>query len=123
VMKEKMELDPVMREEILKKQAIEMEMRGLRQAALAKVTRISMDQAIQIATGQKPGTVMQCNLDADHWKEPGVLADDSKVFYRVQIVGSDQVDNGGITHIWVNAIDGSILKTEYELPRKQKRPE
>ena len=123
VMRDKMELDPVVREEIFRKQAIELEMRTLRQAALAKVARISMDQAIQIATGQKPGTVMQCNLEANHWKEPGVLADDAYVFYRVQIVGADQVDNGGITHIWVNAVDGSILKTEYELPRKQKRPE
>ena len=123
VMRDKIEEDPAFREEILRKQAIELQMRTLRQAALAKVARISMDQAIQIATSQKQGTVMQCNLDASHWKEPGVLAEDAKVFYRVQIVGTDQVDNGGITHIWVNALDGSILKTEQELLRQQKRPE
>jgi beta-lactamase regulating signal transducer with metallopeptidase domain/uncharacterized membrane protein YkoI len=121
-MKEKMEADPAFREEIARKQAAEIQARGLMQAALAKVARISMDQAIQIATAQKAGTVMQCTLGADHWKELGVLADDSVVFYRVQLVSSDDVETGGVTHIWVNAVDGSIVKTEKELPRKP-RPE
>jgi beta-lactamase regulating signal transducer with metallopeptidase domain/uncharacterized membrane protein YkoI len=120
--KEKMEADPAFREELERKQATEIQARGLRQAALTKVARISMEQAIQIATAQKAGTVMQCTLDADHWKEMGVLADDSVVFYRVQLVSSDDVETGGVTHIWVNAVDGSIVKSEKELPRKQ-RPE
>jgi hypothetical protein len=25
----------------------------------------------------------------------------------------------GATHVWVNAVDGSIIKTEKELPRKR----
>jgi hypothetical protein len=29
----------------------------------------------------------------------------------------------GAAHIWVNAIDGSIIKTEKELPRKARNPE
>ena len=78
-----------------------------------------MDQAIQIANSQKPGKVLQCSLDAEHWKEPGVLAEDSFVFYRVLLVANDEVDTGVITHVWVNAIDGSIIKTEKELPRKR----
>ncbi|HEY6806565.1 MAG TPA: M56 family metallopeptidase [Pyrinomonadaceae bacterium] len=121
-MKEKMEADPAFREEILRKQAFEIQARGLKQAALAKVARISMDQAIQIATAQKAGTVMQCSLEASHWKELGQLADDAVVFYQIQLVGSDDVETGGVTHIWVNAVDGSIVKTEKELPRKP-RPE
>ena len=27
--------------------------------------------------------------------------------------------NAGATHVWVNAIDGTIIKTEKELPRKR----
>ena len=29
----------------------------------------------------------------------------------------------GATHVWVNAIDGTIIKTEKELPRKMRSPE
>ncbi|PYS71638.1 MAG: hypothetical protein DMF69_09705, partial [Acidobacteria bacterium] len=78
-----------------------------------------MDQAIQIATSQFPGKVLNCNLDADRWEEPGKLAADGKVFYRVIIVSSDD-PNAGATHVWVNAVDGLVIKTEKELPRKMR---
>jgi hypothetical protein len=29
----------------------------------------------------------------------------------------------GATHVWVNAIDGTIMKVEKELPRKMRSPE
>src|ERR1700752_831327 len=115
-MKERMAADPAFREEVERKERVEMEMKEARQAALVRLAKINMDQAIQIATSQEPGKVLECTLNASHWKEPGKLADDGFVFYRIIIAkeGSE-----GATHIWVNAVDGSIIKTEKELPRKQ----
>jgi beta-lactamase regulating signal transducer with metallopeptidase domain len=122
-LKRKIESDPQFREEFIARQALEMKMRTLKQAALVKAARISMDQAIQIATSQKPGKVLECTLDGEHWKEPGVLAPDSQVFYRVLLVSAEDVETGGLTHVWVNALDGSILKTEQEKMRRERMPE
>ena len=110
-----MESDPAFREEMARKERVEMEMRAVRQAALVRLAKINMDQAIQIATSQQPGKVMFCNLDASHWEAPGKLAKDGFVFYRVVIANESDC---GTTMLWVNAIDGTILKTEKELPRK-----
>ena len=117
-MKRRMESDPQFREEIARKQEVEMEMRAVRQAALIRLSKINMDQAIQIATSQQPGKVMVCTLDAKGWEEPGKLAKDGLVFYRVVI--ADEATNGA-THVWVNAIDGTIIKSEKELPRKREQ--
>ena len=117
-MKRRVESDPQFREEIARKQEVEMEMRAVRQAALIRLSRINMDQAIQIATSQQPGKVMVCTLDAKGWEEPGKLAKDGVVFYRVVI--ADEATNGA-THVWVNAIDGTIIKSEKELPRKREQ--
>lgn len=118
--KEKMASDPRIREEITRKRELEMEMRAVRQAALVRLAKINMDQAIQIATSQQPGKVLVCSLDAKGWEEPGKLAKDGVVFYHVII--ADEA-NAGATHVWVNAIDGSLIKTEKELPRKMRSPE
>jgi uncharacterized membrane protein YkoI len=119
-LKEKMASDPRIREEIVRKQELEMEMRAIRQAALIRLSKINMDQAIQIASSQYPGKVLLCSLDAKGWEEPGKLGKDGVVFYRVVI--ADEV-RGGATHVWVNAIDGTVIKTEKELPRKMRSPE
>ena len=108
--------DPRVREEMERKERVEMEMREVRQAALIRLAKINMDQAIQIATSQQPGKVLLCSLEATHWKEPGRLADDGIVFYHVIIANET---SEGATHVWVNAVDGSIVKTEKELPRKR----
>ena len=115
--KERRENDPQFREELERRQALEMEMRSVRQAALVRLAKINMDQAIQIATSQQPGKVLECSLNASHWEEPGKLAKDGFVFYHVVI--ADENNAGVAAHIWVNAIDGSIIKTEKELPRKR----
>ena len=114
--KERMAQDPRFREEMRKKEDAEMEMRAVRQAALLRLARINMDQAIQIATSQNSGKVLECNLTAERWEEPGKLAKDGVVFYHVVIADEN---NPGATHVWVNAVDGSIIKTEKELPRKR----
>jgi uncharacterized membrane protein YkoI len=92
-------------------------MKAIKQAALVKLARINMDQAIQIATSQQPGKVMSATLDAKGWEEPGKLAKDGVVFYHVVI--ADEA-SGGSSHVWVNAVDGTLIKTEKELPRKQR---
>src|SRR6201988_2765794 len=107
--KEGKPFDPRFRAEIERKREIEMEMQALKQGALVRLSRITMDQAIQIATSQFPGKVLNCNLDADRWEEPGNLAKDGIVFYEVII--ADEVVSGGITRVAVNAVDGSIIKS------------
>ena len=101
------------REEIKRKQEMEMEM----QATLLKLARVTMDQAIQIATSQTPGKVLVCSLEAKGWEEPGKLAKDGVVYYRVMI--ADEATPSAFTHVLVNAVDGNIIKTEKELPRKR----
>jgi uncharacterized membrane protein YkoI len=117
-MKERMETDLEFRQKMIARQELEMKMRAVRQSALVKMARITMDQAIQIATSQKPGNVLQCSLDAEHWEEPGKLAKDGFVFYRVVLVSTEDIETGAATHVWVNAVDGTIIRTEKELPRK-----
>lgn len=119
VLKERIARDPALRNEFERRHELELEMRAVRQAALVKLARINMDQAIQIATSQQPGKVMFANLDAKGWEEPGKLGKDGVVFYRVEI--ADEVNNGA-THVFVNAVDGTVIKTEKELPRKQRTP-
>ena len=114
--KERMANDPAFREEMVRKEKLEMEMREIRQATLIRLAKINMDQAIQIATSQTAGKVLLCSLEAKGWEEPGKLAKDGVVFYHVMIANEGEI---GSTHIWVNAIDGTIIKTEKELPRKR----
>jgi uncharacterized membrane protein YkoI len=119
-LKERMARDPNFRAEVQRRREVEMEMRAVKQAALVRLSRITMDQAIQIATSQFPGKVINCNLDADRWEEPGKLAKDGVVFYEVVI--ADEV-NEGVTRVAVNAVDGTIIKSGKELPRKMRSPE
>lgn len=118
--KERRPFDPAFAEEVEKRREMELQARDIKQAALVKLARINMDQAIQIATSQQPGKVMAANLDAKGWEELGKLGKDGVVFYHVEI--ADEINNGS-THVWVNAVDGSVIKTEKELPRKERRPE
>ena len=117
-MRERTEVNPQVREERERKERVEWEMREVRQAALLRLAKINMDQAIQIATSQQAGKVIVCSLEAKGWEEPGKLAKDGIVFYHVMIANEGEP---GATHVWVNAIDGSIIKTEKELPRKREQ--
>jgi TonB family protein len=84
------------------------EERARRQAELTRGAVLSMDRAIQIATSQVPGKVLACSLGRDG----------DKLFYHVVIIGGDG-DKSTTTYVWVSAIDGQILKTEKEEPRKE----
>lgn len=119
LIKERIARDPQFAAEIERRREVEMEMKAIRQTALVRLARINMDQAIQIATSYQPGKVMLSSLDAKGWEEPGKLGKDGVVFYHVVI--ADEVNNGA-THVFVNAVDGTLMKTEKELPREQRRP-
>lgn len=117
VIKQRIAADPVFASEIERRRELELEMRAITQAALVKLARISMEQAIQVATSQQPGKVLLATLGAKGWEEPGKLGKDGVAFYHIQI--ADEA-SGGVTHVFVNAIDGSLIKSEKELPRKQR---
>ncbi len=112
--------DPAAAQEMERKRHVELEMRDITEAAMVRLARINMEQAIQIATSQQPGKVLLCSLGAKGWEEPGKLSKDGVVFYQVVI--ADEV-NLGSTHVFVNAIDGTVIKTEKSLPRKMRSPE
>jgi uncharacterized membrane protein YkoI len=115
-MKERAERDPQFRTELDARERHkreEMEAKGKNQAELARVAKVTMDQAIQVVTRQHAGKVMDCSLVGQHWEAPGKLAKDSLVFYHVVLVSGDEA-SPATTHVWVNAIDGNILKTEKE---------
>ena len=119
--KEKIARDPVFAAELERHREVEMEMRAITQAALVKLARINIDQAIQVATSQQAGKVLSANLEARGWEEPGKLGKDGVVFYHVVI--ADEAGDGAATHVLVNAIDGTLMKTEKELPRKPRSPD
>lgn len=104
------------------RQIEEFKSRDEMRAALVRLARIPMDQAIQIATSQFPGKVLQSSLGAKGWEKLGQLAPDGVVFYRVTVIGPEE-GTPTLTHVWVNAIDGTIIKSEKELPRKLRSPE
>lgn len=90
-----------------------------RNTILARAARISMDQAIQIATSKTPGKVLECSLVGEHWESPGELAKPAMVLYHVVILSGDEA-NPVTMHVLVNAVDGTVVKTETE---KRRRPE
>jgi TonB family protein len=94
------------------------EIEAKQRAELARQAKISMDQAIQIATSQVPGKVLECTLVGEHWSEPGELAKPATVLYHVVILSGDET-NPTATHVLVNAVDGTLVKTEKE----ERRPE
>ena len=114
--KERAERDPQFHAEMEareKHERLEREARAQRQAELARLARITMDQAIQIVTNQQPGKVLECALAGEHWESPGKLGKDGVIFYHVVVHSGDEA-NPTVTHFWVNALDGNIFKTEKE---------
>ncbi|HJQ24442.1 MAG TPA: M56 family metallopeptidase [Blastocatellia bacterium] len=115
-MKERAERDPQFRAELEAREQhmrLEREARAQRQAELARLARVTMDQAIQTVTNQQPGKVLECTLNGEHWEAPGKIGKDGVIFYHVVVHSGDEA-NPTVTHFWVNAIDGNIIKTEKE---------
>jgi TonB family protein len=82
--------------------------RERRQAELVQGAVISMDRAVQIATSKYPGKVLAASLGRDK---------DGPVFYHLVIINTEG-DKRTVKYVWVSAIDGTIIKSEDELPRK-----
>jgi beta-lactamase regulating signal transducer with metallopeptidase domain len=100
----------------------ELKARDIMETTLVRLARVPMEQAIQIATSQYPGKVLECSLNGEHWEEPGKLAKDGVVFYHVVVLSADE-NEPATHHVLVNAIDGTIIKADWELPRKMRREE
>jgi TonB family protein len=96
----------------------EEELEVKKRADLARQAKISMDQAIQIATSKVPGKVMECSLVGERWSGPGELAKPSLVLYHVIILSGDDA-NPVTMHVLVNAADGSIFRTEKEERKRE----
>jgi len=77
-----------------------------RQMELARAAKISMANAIQVATSQYPAKMMalSCSLGRDR---------EGRIFYHVIIINSEG-DKGSTRHVWVSALDGQIIKSEKE---------
>ncbi len=108
--------DPQLKAELDARARHETEERNARlvaHAALARMAKITMEQAIQIANGQYPGKVMECSLIGQGWESLGKLGKDGHALYHVVVMNTD-VANPGFTHVFVNALDGTIFRTESE---------
>jgi beta-lactamase regulating signal transducer with metallopeptidase domain/uncharacterized membrane protein YkoI len=124
-MKERAERDPQFRAELearARHQQEEREMMAKRQAQLIRLAKINMDRAIQIATSQQPGKVLECSLVGEHWEGPGELAKPSLVLYHVVIFSGDE-SRHTTTHVLVNAVDGTIFKSKTEELKEGKSKE
>jgi len=96
-----------------RREQVELVAKATMQAALVNLARISMEQAIQIAISQQPGKVLACSLIGEHWEAPGKLAKDGMVLYHTIIISGDDA-SPITTHVLINALDGSVVKTEKE---------
>ena len=75
------------------------------EAELAKMAQIPMYQAIQIATSQQPGTVLECRLRGNR------VEDRETVYYDVRILSAEGAKSI-VTRFAISAIDGRVLKTD-----------
>jgi uncharacterized membrane protein YkoI len=105
-----------------RREQIEIAAKQTMQAALVNLARIPMDQAIQIATSQQPGKVLACSLVGEHWEAPGKLAKDARVLYHTVIISGDEA-NPVTTHVLINAIDGTVIRSEKEERGKERSRE
>jgi len=98
--------------------AREREQEARQQAELARLAKISMEQAIQIAVSQSPGKVFECSLVGERWEGQGEFAKPSLVLYHVVILTGDEAKPTA-THVLVSALDGTIYKAGEEERRKE----
>ena len=96
----------------------EIELKAKRNSMLAGLAKISADQAIQIATSNTPGKAVECTLVGERWTTQDDNAKPSLVLYHVVIFSGDE-NAQVIKHVLVNAVDGSIFKSETEERRKE----
>jgi beta-lactamase regulating signal transducer with metallopeptidase domain/uncharacterized membrane protein YkoI len=96
--KARLEESDQQRREHREREEAELAARAKRQAELAGIAKIPMDQAIQIAQRQTPGTVVEARL----------IGERGTATYLVSIL-TQKGDVNTTTLVLVNAVDGSIL--------------
>jgi pyruvate/2-oxoglutarate dehydrogenase complex dihydrolipoamide acyltransferase (E2) component len=89
--------------EIVARRRADRELMARHQAELAKQANITMQQAIQIATNQYPGTVLESRL----------VRESNQACYLLTIL-SDNGTEATITRVLMSAIDGTVLKAMKE---------
>src|SRR5437868_7093596 len=97
----------------------EREMQEKRNTELARAAKISMDQAIQIATSKVPGKVLECSLVGERWEGPGELSKPGLVLYHVVILSGDEsnpVTNHVLVMRWMEVFS-PLIKRDGELKR------
>jgi pyruvate dehydrogenase E2 component (dihydrolipoamide acetyltransferase) len=99
--REAKERDP----ELMARRKLERERMAKRQAELAKLANITMQQAIQIAMSQQSGTVMECRLIGER-----PAGERDQVFYILTIVSGDEQESAS-TRMLISAVDGRVVKT------------
>ena len=67
-------------------------------AALAKDSKVTIDQAIKTASKKVPGTVVEAELEKKH----------GKTVWEVEVLGAD----GTVTEVHIDAATGAIIDTE-----------
>jgi beta-lactamase regulating signal transducer with metallopeptidase domain len=85
----------------------------IKEDELAKLAQIPMSQAIQIATAQQPGTVVECRLGGSRVEDftgrtLGTVGVHEVVFYDVWIRSAERAENP-YTRLTVSAIDGRVM--------------
>ncbi len=90
--------------QIHKEVEAEVRARVKEQADLSRLATVSMDRAIQIANSRQPGKVVSATLGRQK---------NGQLYYRLIIVTGED-EKSTLTHVWVSATDGSIIKTEHE---------
>lgn len=86
------------------REEVELQERAQRHAELARLARIPIDQAIQIAQRDTPGTAVEAKLTGERGGPP---------MYLVSILPPD---GGKTTPLLVNAVDGTVVKIK---PREE----
>ena len=87
--------------ELIGQRKLQHEIMSSHQWEAAKKANITMQQAIQIAMSQQPGTVTQCRLISEQ-----LAGERDQVFYILTIVSSDEPMT-----MLISAVDGRVVRT------------
>ena len=77
--------------------------RAKEHAEVSRLATVSMERAIQIANSQQPGKVISATLRRQK---------SGQLYCQLPIV-SGEGEKSSVSHVWVSATDGSIIKVEH----------
>ena len=88
-------------EERAERRRVEIERWVQAQTEIAKTTKLSMEQALQIAASQQPGMPIECRLGRER----------DEVVYNIVVFSPGDTD-GALTRLQVSARDGKVVAFE-----------